>query len=93
MTILLLLLQNYSLLKSKIKKDTGLEPMAFAENTILHESLNTADLRNNSDITGKQRDNIARMKADKKSTIMYLIECDLPKQITQKKNQRKYRRK
>ena len=59
--------------------------MAFAENTILHESLNTADLRNNSDITGKQRDNIARMKSDKKSTIMYLIECDLPKQITRKK--------
>ncbi len=59
--------------------------MAFAENTISHESLNTADLRNNSDITGKQRDDIARMKADKKSTIMYLIECDLPKQITQKK--------
>lgn len=59
--------------------------MAFAENTISHESLNTADLRNNSDITGKQRDDIARMKADKKSTIMYLIECDLPKHIAPKR--------
>ena len=66
--------------------------MAFAENTILHKNQNAADFRNNSDITGKQRDNIARMKADKKSTIIYLIEFDLPKQIMLKKNQRKYRR-
>lgn len=59
--------------------------MGFVENTISHDNLTTADLRNNSDITGKQRDDIARLKADKKSTIMYLVECDLPKKIASKK--------
>ena len=58
--------------------------MGFVENTISHDSLTTADLRNNSDITGKQRDDIARLKADNKSTIMYLVECDLPKRAKRK---------
>lgn len=59
--------------------------MAFVESTISLENLNTADLRNNYDISGKQRDEIARRKADNKSTTMYLVECDLPKRAILKK--------
>lgn len=64
---------------------SGEDIMDFVKNTISHESLNTADLRNNSDTSGKQRDEIARMKADNKSTIMYLVECNLPKRSKMKK--------
>lgn len=58
---------------------TDEDVMLFIENSLSHEVLQIADLRNNCHITGEQRDSIARMKSEKKSTIAYLMDYNLPK--------------